>query len=440
MGNKEIDEFSKTSKAKKKRILVGTSLFYPLQGGGEDVLLNWLIDFHHRGHKVTVITPTKERMGYERIFPFEVIRLRQDKEEKVVQNANSFSSLVIESSLSEDDLSRNLMQKGLDVLKTRENYDYYIGYGNWGATREDENICSFATLLKKEYKDIITMRILWDAQGFEYKSETDLVLNATPYNLIKNYNNPVVEEEKVVLIPKPKNNSIKNFSYQEWLNRPFDFVFNNPHLNKGGLVVLNLAKHYPNKEFLVKVGHWGQDEYLDGITILSKMKKLSNVTTLKMVDNGKNDDGMATNFYRKGKYLLYPSILEGFGLMPMEAAIQGTIPLVSQTNVLMYSSSPFSEFIFSEEIGYDPLLNFKNYKEIDYDSISTKWIEKIKFLDNHEQLVKSLHSNLRFTESFLLQRYEDSVNNFFNFLEKENFNNKEGDFIACNGGLVYKTK
>ena len=64
---------------------------------------------------------------------------------------------------------------------------------------------------------------------------------------------------------------------------------------------------------------------------------------------------------------------------------------------------------------------------------------KNKFLDNHEQLVKSLHSNLRFTESFLLQRYEDSVNNFFNFLEKENFNNKEGDFIACNGDVYILT-
>ena len=51
-------------------------------------------------------------------------------------------------------------------------------------------------------------------------------------------------------------------------------------------------------------------------------------------------ESMENDFFRKGRYLLYPSVLEGFGLMPMEAAMQGTIPICSDIDILRYSSSP----------------------------------------------------------------------------------------------------
>ena len=56
-------------------ILFGTNLFHPLFGGGEKAIIDWLEDFTKLGHTVTVITNMPEIEGYEKQFPFEVIRL-----------------------------------------------------------------------------------------------------------------------------------------------------------------------------------------------------------------------------------------------------------------------------------------------------------------------------------------------------------------------------
>ena len=48
------------------RILVATNLFYPLYGGGEKALIEWLKDFQQRGLEVCVITTVPEIEGREK--------------------------------------------------------------------------------------------------------------------------------------------------------------------------------------------------------------------------------------------------------------------------------------------------------------------------------------------------------------------------------------
>jgi len=73
-------------------------------------------------------------------------------------------------------------------------------------------------------------------------------------------------------------------------------------------------------------------------------------------------ESMENDFFRKGRYLLYPSVFEGFGLMPMEAAMQGTIPICSDIDILRYLSSPHSIFVYSSYITNNPF-NIINNRE-----------------------------------------------------------------------------
>ena len=61
------------------RLLVGTNLFYPLYGGGEKALIDWLMDFHERGIEICVMTTVPEVEGFDMEFPFEIIRLTPKK-------------------------------------------------------------------------------------------------------------------------------------------------------------------------------------------------------------------------------------------------------------------------------------------------------------------------------------------------------------------------
>ncbi len=104
----------------------------------------------------------------------------------------------------------------------------------------------------------------------------------------------------------------------------------------------------------------------------------------------------------------------------MEAAQQGTIPLCSDINILRYSSAPFAEFVFSEELGFNPLIHFcQDYFELfsmDYKIISEAWIEKINHLEEHPSIQMMLFQNLNYVNGFLEKRYEDSVGSFFTHL------------------------
>ena len=404
------------------RLLVGTNLFHPLYGGGEMALIDWLFDLHERGIEICVITTVPEVEGFGKEFPFEVIRLADNKpyDAKIEsEGMNNYLDAELNSHYYHGD---EFSHKALESLRVMPPFDYYIGYGIWGSISFQQwmfpHYKSFASVLKKEYPSLKTISLLWDVHGGEGVYETDFVLHGAPYKYIHNPHHEEADIKRFFIYPKQTDQfqPIENFNFSEWEKRPYDFIFNNPQLNKGSITVVKLAQHYKEKKFLIKLGQWGS---WDNEEII-QLKELDNVKIIKKVTSMENE------FYRKGKYLLSPSVIDGGGMMPLEAAMQGTIPLCSDVSILRYSSSPFAEFIFSEELGYNALNKMKywnNYNAINFDLVVEKWIEKIDFLYNNLDYVEDIYLNLRFVENFVKHRYLAAFNEFVKQLEE--LNNRE---------------
>ena len=277
------------------------------------------------------------------------------------------------------------------------------------------NFRSFASVLKEEYPSIKTISLLWDLHGGEGDYETDFVLHGAPYKYIHNPHHEEAQIRRFFIYPKQTDQfiPIEKFDFEEWKNRPYDFIFNNPQLNKGSITVLKLAQHYKEKSFLIKMGQWGA---WDNEEIL-QLKGLDNVTIINHVKS------MEHEFYRQGKYLLSPSVIDGGGMMPLEAAMQGTIPLCSDVSILRYSSSPFAEFVFSEELGYNALqkmIYWNNYDALNFDLVVKDWVERIDFLYDNIEYVEDIYLNLKFVENFVKERYLFSLNRFIQELEEIN--------------------
>jgi glycosyltransferase involved in cell wall biosynthesis len=409
-----------------KRILICSSYFYPQTGGGEKVILNWARDFAERGHEVCVITTVRGIKSDELEFPFELIRLRQDSLH-FNPNSEEYISQVVKPYKNNSDESKKLMDKVLEILHAREDYDYYIGYGAWASDYVYDSAfggvpytTSLVELIKLQYPKMITISAEWDIHGKERYSKSDYIVNLAPYELIKNYNFKEKNNQRLVLLPKYNDKFNYSGDFEAWLDRPYDFVCNHLSLIKGGQILLELASNFPNKKFLIKKGFWGLDNYLGSSNILEKIKELDNITIMEAIILENDEHNLSKDFYQQGRYFLYPSILEGFGLMAMEAAQQGTIPLCSDINILRYSSAPFAEFVFSEELGFNPLIHFcQDYFELfsmDYKIISEAWIEKINHLEEHPSIQMMLFQNLNYVNGFLEKRYEDSVGSFFTHL------------------------
>ena len=318
------------------RILVATNLFYPLYGGGEKALIEWLKDFQQRGLEVCVITTVPEVEGCEKTFPFEVIRLSEKIPWGENINDNGIQDYINNLNIDYYDL----IYKGLERLTNMGDFDYCIGYGSWACDWDFGNNLTFAKLLKQKYPEVKTIGLRWDVHGGEFDYDTDFVLHGAPYEVINNPHHLKKDIRRFSIYPKQTGfDSIDKYDFEEWKSRPYDFIFNNPQLNKGSKTVLRIAKHYPQKKFLIKKGNWGSwhnDE-------INQLSLLHNVDMVERVDS------MEQDFYRMGRYLLSPSIIDGGGMMPLEAAMQGTIPLCSDIGILKYSSAPFAEFIYSDD-------------------------------------------------------------------------------------------
>ena len=393
------------------KILVGTNLFYPLYGGGEKCVIDWFSDFVKMGHEVTVITTMPDIIGYEKEFPFEVIRLNPahpyneligDYRKQTLHMNSQYALSLSNTALDKRHYS---MLLGLEKIKDRE-FDIYIGYGKWGSCLKQEGL-SFCSVLKEKYPHIITLSLIWEYNTGGLEWDSDMFLSCSPYDLTKNIHLNETQGEKKVLIPKQNTfEPISDYDYSEWKKRPYDFIFNNLVTTKGAETLYNLIQKLPKKKFLVKRGNWGEDKiYYD------RFKELENVDIVDWVESMEND------FFRKGRYLLYPSVLEGFGLMPMEAAMQGTIPICSDIDILRYSSAPHSIFVYSEYVTNNPFNIINNREELhkfDWEKISDDWIEKIQYLDDNEGEIKEIYNSLRLVKNTVDKRYESALTSFLN--------------------------
>ena len=236
------------------RVLVGTNLFYPLNGGGERALIDWLNDFHLKGIEICVITTTPEIENLEREFPFQVIRL-QDK----IPYSEKIDNEGVQNYLQGMQYNHyEMIDKAMLILNEMNDFDFYIGYGFWGSEWLIDGYKSFATILKEQCPKLKTISLKWDVHGGEGEYDTDYVLHGAPYKYINNPHTNEVFIKRFSMFPKQTtDNPLEVFNFEEWKNRPYDFLFNNPQLNKGSLTVLEIAKKYPNKRFLIKMGNWG---------------------------------------------------------------------------------------------------------------------------------------------------------------------------------------
>ena len=126
-------------------------------------------------------------------------------------------------------------------------------------------------------------------------------------------------------------------------------------------------------------------------------------------------ESMENDFFRKGRYLLYPSVFEGFGLMPIEAAMQGTIPICSDIDILRYSSEPYSIFVYSPYLTNNPfniITNREHLFKFNWEKISDDWIDKIRHLDDNEGEVKEMYNSLRLVKNNVDKRYESALTLF----------------------------
>ena len=384
------------------RVLVGTNLFYPLNGGGERALIDWLNDFHLKGIEICVITTTPEIENLEREFPFQVIRL-QDK----IPYSEKIDNEGVQNYLQEIQYNHyEMIDKAMLILSEMNDFDFYIGYGFWGSEWLIDGYKSFATVLKEQYPKLKTISLKWDVHGGEGEYDTDYVLHGAPYKYINNPHTNKVFIKRFSMFPKQTtDNPLEVFNFEEWKNRPYDFLFNNPQLNKGSLTVLEIAKKYPNKRFLIKMGNWGSWNNNEII----QLNRLGNVNIINSVKSMENE------FYRLGKYLLSPSVIDGGGMMPLEAAMQGTIPICSNIGILRYSSSPYAEFVFSEELTYNALnkmIQWNGYDKINFELVAKDWFDKIDFLDKYDDYVEDTYNNLKYVEKFVIERYYKSLDKF----------------------------
>ena len=123
----------------------------------------------------------------------------------------------------------------------------------------------------------------------------------------------------------------------------------------------------------------------------------------------KKDCYFNNDFLRKGKFLLYPSILDSIGWLPLEAGMQGAIPICSDTGILRHSAGPFSEFVYNEIITFSPndiIMDKIELHDFNFLDITKSWLDKINFLDNNPVYVALLFDNLKHIPPYLTKRYE----------------------------------
>ena len=350
--------------------------------------------------------------GYEKNFPFEVIRLREknpfDLDIKDISEQSWQYQSIFTHSQNNYDMNYYCMKLGIEKIKDKD-FDIYIGYGSWGSSFKDLGT-TFCKMVKNEMPSIKTMTLVWDYYGGDKEFDSDYMLNPAPHHYIRNHNWPIRNDDNYILIPKQNTfEGIGVFDYQEWISRPYDFVFNNFLPHKGMETVYQIAKTLKYKRFLLKKGNWGVN--MD----LQRFENLSNVDIIV-----ERVDSMEEDFFRKGRYLLYPSLYEGFGLMPLEAAMQGTIPLCSDIDILRYSSEPFSIFVYSEHITNDLYNVIREEGQIhllNHHGLAQDWINKIIDLENNSQYVKEKYNDLKLVESFVDKRYWNSMKKFFEIIQ-----------------------
>jgi len=425
--------------------LIGSnSLFFPIWGDEERTLINWLQDLKEEyKFNPILITAFPEIEGYDDNIPFETVRLSAKVEYNrnliiyvnKIRNENIDTDVFIPVLKDRFDIDLEDSSQWGDIknlVADRFPFSVFLAVDDWA----DEQLTPLImNNLNPEHnpdyiRDIVSVKLSHEVYGaIEKDTNCDLFLHSSPYEYIRNENSITfyesAEENKIrlFLYPKPQPfTSRKSFHWNmlDWNSRPYDYIYYYPTISKGSPIIVNLALNQPNKKFLV----WKADDlipksYEDYGFWVEKMEKIDNIDIIEKGEDFTND------FLRKGKFILYPSILDSIGWLPVEAGMEGTIPICSDTSFLRHAAGPFAEFVYDDSITFNPnnlILDKTEIHNLNFLEITQSWMKRIDFLDDNPLYVARLWDNLRHLRTYADNRYESQREWFRQAINKNIYN------------------
>ncbi len=317
------------TRLKGKHILYITEIFHPASGGGEKATYEHMCKLQEEGAEITVITATPDYLDSTHEYPFEVIRVA----DPLPRQKYSRADLVGES--YRDYFHR--AAKVIDIVKTfpKDKYDYLFCYGRWGPLTLGPNL--FKRISEQYLKGIITVALQYDPISSLPNAWQDAGINRG-WNLTV-LGSPVLVDtwdnitNSIPVVPFITDSDLPTKPIVPWEDRPYDFGFINPTHHKGFNTILKLISQMPDKKFIIKPGGYHHSVVIDKLEAW-----FPNVTVAGWYED-------MSDFYMECKSILYPSLWEGFGMVPIEAAANGCLVFANDHPIIRDANPDFPIFI-----------------------------------------------------------------------------------------------
>jgi glycosyltransferase involved in cell wall biosynthesis len=312
----------------------------PISGGAELAHHHLAQRMAQEGANLTVYTMAPKHQDEPEITDYEVKRFTKDYTGPKIIDQNYWDHW------SDKALKPFARLQNLIDAVTEEEFDVFIIY-NYTDT------LGWHLKGMPTFKNTLLVSTIWDPDGnridpwanWSWNIPADLEVLGSRY-VANRINDQVGHLRPVIDLPPLKVETKADYVWdsEEWESRPYDFCFMNPIPHKGVTLVAQLVGRMPDHKFLIKRGNY-QDQ-----TLLNKLDEwYPNVTVAGWYDH--MDD-----FYRQSKCLLYPSIQEGFGMPPLEAAANGCLVFANDHPIIRDATPEGPVFIR----GY-PELSYQNF-------------------------------------------------------------------------------
>lgn len=220
------------------------------------------------------------------------------------------------------------------------------------------------------------------------------VFTVSQYSKTKISNHFNLEKNKIVVTPNGIKNNYKQFNYDKKYSS--DYIFKNYGVRNYALYVSRIEPR-KNQDFLLKYKNLIPQRNLvfigsltfDDPELEKKINKYSNVYWFK--DVIEND---LAHFYNAANLFIYPSLAEGFGIPPLEAAYF-KVPVICSNLTAMEDFEFFNKTLFNpvEEISFKNAINHINNNAKHLNLIQKKVILKYDWKNTSQIIYDSFHNN-----------------------------------------------
>jgi len=384
-----------------KRFLLVVDVFDPAEGGGVKAISQHFRRLHEEGAEVIIITTTPAYTDKSNNNPLTIHRILEP-----------VSSIDYSPTQLLDTLYTSLGNQTDKVINKAKEYpqDYFhylCGYGSFGAL----DINRVFTTLKEYFHTAVTHIFQYDPPFDDDRVEhwanppaldCDLQIVCSPV-----WADSISDGSTIIpVIPIISALDIPDQTPIPWEDRKYDFGFMNPLPHKGFTLVLKLISMMPNYTFVIKeVGGCGKRN-----PIIPKLEQwFPNVTLVGWHES-------MCDFYQDCKYILYPSIWEGFGMVPLEAGANGCIVFANQHPIIEDANPQFPIFIdaYPEGVTANWIHYTRNTPGSDIDSMYQNtaeiWQEVIEDTLSDPQLINK-HIELG---SHAIEKHKERETNLWN--------------------------